>query len=152
MSGKDGRTPGASERTPRLQPRWFIVLFWKVHRALVRVTGGRLGLWRARAQRWGAMRMTTIGRRSGQERAVILGYIEDGPNLVTLAMNGWAEAERLAPSAPLRSGQRLEAQPTQAIFIPRGGCGLGRRNSGYGVTGNPLRPQWRGQHRIPGRR
>jgi len=24
---------------------------------------------------------------------VILGYIEDGPNLVTLAMNGWGEGE-----------------------------------------------------------
>jgi hypothetical protein len=36
MSGKDGRTPGGSERSPRLQPRWFIVLFWKVHRALAR--------------------------------------------------------------------------------------------------------------------
>jgi deazaflavin-dependent oxidoreductase (nitroreductase family) len=24
---------------------------------------------------------------------VILGYIEDGPNLVTLAMNGWADGE-----------------------------------------------------------
>jgi deazaflavin-dependent oxidoreductase (nitroreductase family) len=39
------------------------------------------------------MRLTTIGRRSGQQRPVILGYIEDGPNLVTLAMNGWGEGE-----------------------------------------------------------
>ena len=29
----------------------------------------------------------------GQERSVILGCIEDGPNLVTLAMNGWGEGE-----------------------------------------------------------
>jgi deazaflavin-dependent oxidoreductase (nitroreductase family) len=85
--------PGDSERTPRLQPRWFIKLFWKVHRALFRVTGGHFGLWPARAQRWGAMRLTTIGRRSGRERPVILGYLEDGPNLVTLAMNGWGEGE-----------------------------------------------------------
>jgi deazaflavin-dependent oxidoreductase (nitroreductase family) len=39
------------------------------------------------------MRVTTIGRRSGQERSVILGYLEDGPHLVTLAMNGWGAAE-----------------------------------------------------------
>jgi deazaflavin-dependent oxidoreductase (nitroreductase family) len=39
------------------------------------------------------MRLTTIGRRSGEERSVILGYYEDGPNLVTMAMNGWADAE-----------------------------------------------------------
>ena len=37
--------------------------------------------------------MTTTGRRSGQERSVIVGYLEDGPNLVTLAMNGWGEGE-----------------------------------------------------------
>jgi deazaflavin-dependent oxidoreductase (nitroreductase family) len=92
-AGAGERTPVGSDRTPRLQPRWFILLFWKVHRALFRVTGGRLGLWPARAQRWGAMRLTTIGRRSGQERSVILGYLEDGPNLVTLAMNGWGEGE-----------------------------------------------------------
>jgi deazaflavin-dependent oxidoreductase (nitroreductase family) len=39
------------------------------------------------------MRLTTIGRRSGKERSAILGYYEDGPNLVTLAMNGWASPE-----------------------------------------------------------
>jgi deazaflavin-dependent oxidoreductase (nitroreductase family) len=39
------------------------------------------------------MRLTTIGRRTGQERSVILGYFEDGPNLVTLAMSGWADGE-----------------------------------------------------------
>ncbi|MBK5227770.1 MAG: nitroreductase family deazaflavin-dependent oxidoreductase [Actinobacteria bacterium] len=40
---------------------------------------------------WGALRLTTIGRKTGQERSVILGYFEDGPNLVLLAMNGWGE-------------------------------------------------------------
>ena len=34
-----------------------------------------------------------IGRRTHQERSVILGYLEDGPNLITMAMNGWAEGE-----------------------------------------------------------
>lgn len=84
---------GAGERTPRLPPRWFVVTAWKVHRALFRITGGRRGLWRARPERWGALRLTTIGRKSGEERSVIVGYLEDGPNLVTLAMNGWGAAE-----------------------------------------------------------
>jgi deazaflavin-dependent oxidoreductase (nitroreductase family) len=35
------------------------------------------------------MRVTTVGRRSGQERAVILAYLNDGPGVSTLAMNGW---------------------------------------------------------------
>jgi deazaflavin-dependent oxidoreductase (nitroreductase family) len=39
------------------------------------------------------MHLTTTGRRTGQERSVILGYFEDGPNLVTMAMNGWADGE-----------------------------------------------------------
>jgi len=39
------------------------------------------------------LRLRTIGRRSGEERSAILGYYEDGPDLVTLAMNGWAEGE-----------------------------------------------------------
>jgi F420H(2)-dependent quinone reductase len=39
------------------------------------------------------MRLRTVGRRTGAERAAILGYFEDGPDLVTMAMNGWADAE-----------------------------------------------------------
>lgn len=77
----------------RLPPRWFIVAFWHVHRRLVRATGGRKGLWAARPDKWGALRLTTTGRRSGQPRSVIVGYFEDGPNLVTMAMNGWGAAE-----------------------------------------------------------
>jgi hypothetical protein len=76
---------------PWLPPRWFIRLAWKVHRALFGFTGCRVGLWPARATRWGAMRLTTVARRGGQERSVILGYFEDGPNLVTVAMNVGAE-------------------------------------------------------------
>lgn len=76
-----------------LPPRWFVRLAWSTHRYLYRVTGGRVGLRRAKANRWGMMRLTTTGRRSGQERSVILGYFDDGPNLVTMAMNGWADGE-----------------------------------------------------------
>jgi len=39
------------------------------------------------------LRLRTVGRRTGDERIAILGYIEDGPNLVTKAMNGWADPE-----------------------------------------------------------
>jgi len=52
-----------------------------------------MGLWPPKPNRWGTMRLTTVGRRSGKERSVILGYYEDGPNLVTMAMNGWKDAE-----------------------------------------------------------
>ena len=74
-------------------PRWFVRSFWSMHRGLYQITGGRIGLRRAKADSWGMARLTTIGRRTGQERSVMIGYLEDGPNLVTMAMNGWAEAE-----------------------------------------------------------
>jgi F420H(2)-dependent quinone reductase len=35
----------------------------------------------------------TVGRRSGKERSAILGYYEDGTNLVTIAVNGWSDHE-----------------------------------------------------------
>ena len=78
---------------PSLPPRWFIRAAWVVHRAMYRFSGGRIGLWRPRPGKWGTLRLTTVGRRSGAERSAILGYFEDGANLVTLAMNGWGEAE-----------------------------------------------------------
>lgn len=77
----------------RLPPRWFIRLAWFTHRRLYRLTGGRLGLWQPKPDGWGAVRLTTIGRRTGQQRSVMVGYFEDGPNLVTMAMNGWGEGE-----------------------------------------------------------
>ena len=78
---------------PRLPPRWFIRLAWSVHRGLYRLTGGRLGLWRPKPDGWGTLRLTTVGRRTGRERSVMVGYFEDGPDLVTMAMNGWGEGE-----------------------------------------------------------
>jgi F420H(2)-dependent quinone reductase len=87
------RGSGSGSQPPRVPPRWFVVTAWAVHRAIYRVTGGRRGLWRATPEKWGTMRLRTIGRRSGKERIAILGYHEDGPNLVTVAMNGWGEGD-----------------------------------------------------------
>jgi deazaflavin-dependent oxidoreductase (nitroreductase family) len=85
--------PDKPAKTPRLPPPWFIRTVWAIHRAVFRLTGGKLGLWRAKPDRWGTIQLTTIGRRTGKERVAILGYFEDGPNLVTLAMNGWMPDE-----------------------------------------------------------
>src|SRR5437867_4203714 len=83
----------APKRSPRLPPRWVVVSAWVIHRAIYRLSRGRKGLWPPKPNRWGTMRLTTVGRRSGKKRSVILGYYEDGPNLVTMAMNGWKDAE-----------------------------------------------------------
>jgi hypothetical protein len=77
----------------RLPPRRFIKTFWHLHHRIVATSHGRKGLWPPRPGKWGAMGLTTTGRRSGQPRSVILDYYEDGSNLVSMAMNGWGAAE-----------------------------------------------------------
>jgi F420H(2)-dependent quinone reductase len=77
----------------RVPPRWFVVTAWHVHRWIVRASRGRMGLWRPRPGKWGTACLTTTGRRSGEPRSVLVGYYEDGPNLITMAMNGWGTAE-----------------------------------------------------------
>ena len=99
--------------TPRLPPRWFMRLFWFTHRRVYRLTRGHVGLWRPKRKGWGAMRVNTIGRRSGLEHSVMVGYFEDGPNLVVLAMNGWGEGE---PAWWLN----LQAQPAVRVDLPDG--------------------------------
>jgi deazaflavin-dependent oxidoreductase (nitroreductase family) len=104
---------GDRERAPWLPPRWFVRLAWSTHRAVYRVTGGRVGLWRPKGSRWGTMRLTTTGRRTGRARSVMLGYFEDGPDLVTLAMNGWADGE---PAWWLN----LQERPDATVDLPGG--------------------------------
>lgn len=106
-------SPASPARKAPLPPRWVIRAAWKIHRALYRITGGRFGLRAATKTQWGMMRLKTIGRRSGQERPVILGFFEDGPNLVTMAMNGWGAAE---PAWWLN----LQAHPDTTAQLPVG--------------------------------
>jgi deazaflavin-dependent oxidoreductase (nitroreductase family) len=101
----------------RLPPRWFVVSAWHVHRLIVRATGRRKGLWKPRADKWGALRLTTKGRRTGEPRSVIVGYYEDGPNLVTMAMNGWGAAE---PAWWLNLQAHSEAVVEMAGGVTRG--------------------------------
>ena len=106
-------------KPPWLPPRWFIRSAWVVHRAIHRFTGGRRGLATPTpGGKFGYLRLKTLGRHSGKERAAILGYWEDGPNLITLAMNGWAEAEpawwlnlQAHPDASVELQERLSRGP-----------------------------------------
>ena len=104
---------GQREPSASLPPRWFMRAFWAAQRSVYAITGGRIGLRTATAEHQGMLRLRTIGRRTGQERAVILGYYEDGPNLVTMAMNGWADAE---PAWWLN----LQDQPEVVVDLPGG--------------------------------
>ena len=98
--------------SPRI-PAWLIKLIWRTHRAAHAITGGRFGLRQPGPGRWGMLRLTTLGRRTGRTRVAILGYIEDGPNLVTPAMNGWLAPE---PAWLLN----LQASPRATVVLPTG--------------------------------
>jgi deazaflavin-dependent oxidoreductase (nitroreductase family) len=110
-------------RPPKVPPRWFVHVAWRVHRALYRLSGDRF-LWTTSNKRgWGALHLTTVGRKSGQERSVIIGYVEDGPNLVVLAMNGWDEGHpswwlnlKAHPDAVVRLAGQY-ARPVRALPV-----------------------------------
>lgn len=82
----------AAHKKPRVPPRWFVRSAWAIDRWRYRVSGGRRVLARPRDGVAGRLRLRTVGRRSGEERAVILCYIADSDRFVTLAMNGWGDA------------------------------------------------------------
>ena len=94
-------------------PRWLVRTIWIVHRAAYSLTRGRFGLRPATSSQWGMLRLRTVGRRTGQPRVAILGYIEDGLNVVTPAMNGWADPE---PAWWLN----LQANPGATVELPDG--------------------------------
>ena len=100
--------------TVRIPARSLVRAFWVLHRTLHRLSGGTFGLSRPREhKRFGMLRLDTVGRRTGEPRRVILGYFEDGPNLVTIAMNGWADTE---PAWWLN----LQAAPDATVRLPDG--------------------------------
>ena len=94
-------------------PRWLVRTIWVVHRAAYTVTRGRFGLRPATDSQWGMLRLRTVGRKSGKERVAIVGFIVDGPNLVTPAMNGWADPE---PAWWLN----LQVNPHATLELPDG--------------------------------
>ena len=104
-------TIDAARKGDGIPPRPIVVAAWAIHRGLYRILGRRRALRVATEKTWGMMRLKTIGRKSGRERAAILGYYEDGPNLVTMAMNGWGEPE---PAWWLN----LQAHPETTVELP----------------------------------
>ena len=120
---------------PALPPPWFKHAFWRCHRALHRLSGGRF-LWTPASKRgWGALCLTTTGWKTGRDRRVIVGYIEDGPNVVALAMNGWDEGE---PSW----WRNLEAHPDAVIRLPDRSTRLVRARAATGTERDRLWQRW----------
>jgi|SRR6185503_818808 len=103
-----------TNEAPQPLARPLIKTFWKLHRAVYRITGGRFGLQRPEAgAKFGMLRVHTVGRHSGKRRVTMIGYFADGENLVTLAMNGWGSSD---PAWWLN----LQAQPLATVDLPDG--------------------------------
>jgi deazaflavin-dependent oxidoreductase (nitroreductase family) len=76
------------------------------------------------------------GRRSGKPREAILGYFEDGPNLITMAMNGWGAPE---PAWWLN----LQADPDVTVDLKDGRRRM-RGRAAVGEERDRLWARWRG--------
>ena len=109
----------SSRRAP-LPPRWFVRSAWAIHRAAYAVTGGRRGLRTPTADRYGMLRLRTIGRRTATERIAILGYVEDGRNLVVMPRNGYVES-------PPASWLNLRAHLDASVDLPDGSRSVSAR-------------------------
>ena len=121
------------QKAPPAVPRWLVRTIWIVHRAAYSLTRGRLGLRPATSAQWGMLRLTTIGRRTGQRRVAIVGFIEDGQNIVVPAMNGWADPE---PAWWLN----LHATPDTTVELPDG---TSRAVTAKASTGDERRRLWK---------
>ncbi len=119
-----------------LPPRPIIRLAWKTHRALVRWSGGRFGLRSSSANQEGLAQLTTTGRRSGQKRTVMIAYLMDGDDFVTMAMNGWDEAD---PAWWLN----MQANPTAELITPDGTITVVGRAANAGDEHDRLWNAWR---------
>lgn len=116
-----------------LPPRWFIRFAWQFHRALYRWSGGRFGLRHEKPGPggYGLAQLTVIGRRSGEPRSVMIGYLADGDDYVTMAMNGWGAPE---PAWWLN----LQANPEATLVLPNGEIEV----TGHAASGDERERLW----------
>jgi deazaflavin-dependent oxidoreductase (nitroreductase family) len=90
-----------------------MLTLWRVHRAVLKMSGDRATLSEPRGRKPGMLQLRTVGRKSGRPRAVVLNYIEDGDNMIVLASNGGMPAD---PAWWLN----LQARPEAAVDLVGG--------------------------------
>src|SRR5262245_52150920 len=99
---------------PAVRRTRLVELGWKLHRALYRWSGGRIG---GRIGKLPVLLLTTTGRRSGAPRTVALAYLADGGRFVVIGSNAGEDRD---PSwwVNLRANPRATVQvraTTQSI-------------------------------------
>jgi deazaflavin-dependent oxidoreductase (nitroreductase family) len=93
-------------------------VFWRLHRAFMRLTGGRFG----RTGTLPALLLTTRGRKSGDSRDVTLNYLQEDGSFVVIASYGgedrhpaWWQNLRANPEAGvLVDGKRTMVRAREA--------------------------------------
>lgn len=80
-------TPASTPNRQHTIVRTVMKAFTPVHRWILRASRGRIG------QKWSTTQMpllllTTTGRRSGEPRTAVVGYLEKGRDLVVVASKG----------------------------------------------------------------
>lgn len=87
-------------------PRWWMRLQWGAHRLIWDLSGGRLG---RRAIGMPVLELVTTGNKSGQERSILISYVEtpDGPALAgsnagASSDPAWVKNLRKDPEARIR--------------------------------------------------
>jgi deazaflavin-dependent oxidoreductase (nitroreductase family) len=91
---------------PAVRMNTALRVFWRLHRHVMRLTGGRLG----RVGPMNALLLTTKGRKSGSRRDVAVNYMRDGDSYVVVA--SYAGEDR-APAW----WRNLEADPRAEMTI-----------------------------------
>jgi len=92
-------------------PRWVYRTLWTLHRVGYAISGGRLGLRLGGDAQLGTLRLRTLGRKSGQERASMLFYLPAGEGYAVVASNAGA-------AQPPAWWFNLQAQPEATIDLP----------------------------------
>jgi F420H(2)-dependent quinone reductase len=93
-------------------------VFWRIHRAFMRLTGGRFG----KVGPMDALLLTTTGRKSGERRDVALNYLPDGDSYIVVASYAgedrdpaWWRNLKADPNAVMRvGGKRLGVRAREA--------------------------------------
>jgi deazaflavin-dependent oxidoreductase (nitroreductase family) len=108
-----GRAARSRYRRGVIVPRPVLRVVWAAHKAIDRLSGGRLSTIRPTNRRVGTLFLTTIGRRSGQPRRNAIYFVEDGSNFVVVASNAGADLDpawwrnlQATPEATVEIGRR----------------------------------------------
>ncbi len=104
-------------------PRWLLLILWAVHRALGRLTGGRIGTVQAAPTRLGTLYLVTTGRKTGRIRRNGLYYLAEGDDFVVVASNAGADEDpawwrnlQAQPDATVELGGREHAVRAREAF------------------------------------